>query len=89
MSMISFPLPPAPFAETVLAELNVKIDDYNYTDASSWADIDPSTLRTDVLQLAQKPKPTRRKRNWKTRKSRCNRQSQRPAGHQPAGRLGL
>ena len=57
IDMLSFPLPPAPFPDMVLAELKIKIDDYNYTDASRWADIDPKELRKDVLHLEQKPAP--------------------------------
>ncbi|MFN8466271.1 MAG: hypothetical protein U0X20_12010 [Caldilineaceae bacterium] len=57
MDMLSFPLPPAPFYDTVLAELKIKIDDYNYLDASRWADIDPKELRKEILQLEQKPTP--------------------------------
>ena len=55
MDMISFPLPPAPFPDMVLAELKIKIDDYNYTDASCWADIDPKDAAQGVLHLEQKP----------------------------------
>ena len=57
MNMLSFPLPPAPFADTVLAELQIRIDDYNYGYAAAWDDVDPKTLRTDILKLNQKPEP--------------------------------
>lgn len=54
MDMISIPLPPAPFAEAVLEQMHIKIDDYNYTQPETWANVDPNTLRDEILDLGPK-----------------------------------
>ena len=55
MDMISFPLPPAPFADAVLEQLHVKIDGVQLHLSRAWADIDPNTLHDRILDLGQKP----------------------------------
>ncbi len=55
MGMVSFPLPPPPFAEEVRRQLNIKITSYYFTTPENWNNIDPADLNRDVLELDQKP----------------------------------
>jgi len=55
MDMISFPLPPKPFAQSVIDELGVKIDAYNMQYAHCWTNVEPSLVRSDALKLNPAP----------------------------------